>query len=218
MKKQSVIAAGALLILLVPALCSASTLTISSALPGPVGAAATSASSPGVWVQSIYLYALFISGLLAFGAIIYGGLKYATSRGNPSAESDARQWIWSALLGIVLLAGAYLILYTVNPNIVSLSLPNLQTIAPPGAGSGMNLQTLSNGQTCTQGSAGMSCLPAGQSIQTLGNGQTCLQTSAGLSCLPSGGTPTILPNGQLCSQGSSGLTCCHQTSSGISCS
>ena len=96
-------------------------ISISPNLPGSLG----TVSTPGGWVKSFYLYALFLSGVLAFGAIVYGGIKYATGRGNPSAESEAKQWIWSALLGILLLAAAYLILVTINPTLVNLTLPTL---------------------------------------------------------------------------------------------
>ncbi len=112
---------AAILAGLAPFLVLATTVSISPNLPGSLSVV----SSPGGWIKSFYNYALFISGFLAFGAIVYGGIKYAIARGNPSQESEARQWIWSALLGMLLLAAAYLILYTVNPNLVNLSLPNL---------------------------------------------------------------------------------------------
>ena len=100
---------------------------ISPNLPGPLNATPTS-SSPGAYIKNFYSYALFLSGLLAFGAIVYGGIKYAISRGNPSGETEAKAWIWSALLGMLLLAGAYLILFTVNPNLVNLALPSLPAV------------------------------------------------------------------------------------------
>lgn len=101
----------------VPLASLAAVITISPNLPGSLA----NISSPGGWVKSFYNYALFLSGLLAFGAIVYGGIRYAWARGNPSGETEAKSWIWSALLGLLLLACAYLILFTVNPNLVNLS-------------------------------------------------------------------------------------------------
>ena len=94
--------------------------------------------SPGTYVNSFYQFALMIGGLLAFGAIVFGGVKYMASAGNPSSQSEAKEWIESALLGLLLLVGAYLILNTVNPNLTRLDLPTLQpvNISGPAGGSG----------------------------------------------------------------------------------
>ncbi len=106
----------------------AADITINSNLPGT----SSSTSVSGV-IQNFYSFALAIAGILAFGVIVWGGIKYATGGGNPSAESDAKSWITGALLGLLLLAGAYLILQTVNPALVSLQNPGalLPTLAPP---------------------------------------------------------------------------------------
>ena len=95
-------------------------ISISNTIPGM--SVITSSTPPGVYVGGFYNFALGIGGLLALGAIVYGGVLYATSMGNPSKQSEGRAWIWSALTGLLLLAGAYLILYTINPNLVNLRL------------------------------------------------------------------------------------------------
>jgi formate hydrogenlyase subunit 3/multisubunit Na+/H+ antiporter MnhD subunit len=127
MKRFKIIGMGVALMGLLPiAVALAAAITISPNLPGPLNTTPTG-SSPGAYIKNFYSYALFLSGLLAFGAIVYGGIKYAIARGNPSGESEAKQWIWSALLGMLLLAGAYIILFTINPNLVNLALPTLPT-------------------------------------------------------------------------------------------
>jgi hypothetical protein len=103
------------------AFAQSTTITINTGLPGQYNAS----SSIGAFISDFYTFALIISGILAFGAIVYGGIRYAVGRGNPSAESDARSWITNALLGLLLLAGAYVILYTINPALISLATPNL---------------------------------------------------------------------------------------------
>lgn len=111
-------------------LFAVATATINVNLPGPSSAASGIAG----WIVNFYSFALTISGILAFGAISYGGIKYAFARGNPSAESDAKSWILNALYGLLLLAGAVIILYTINPNILSLQIPGLpQLTAAPAA-------------------------------------------------------------------------------------
>ncbi len=102
-------------------------VTISPSIPGMTTAATTS-TLPGVFVNGFYLFALMIGGVLAFGAVVYGGILYAASAGNPGRQSEGKEWIKSAIYGLLLLAGAYLILYTINPNLVNLNLPTLQQI------------------------------------------------------------------------------------------
>jgi hypothetical protein len=105
----------------------ADTISISPNIPGITN---VSAAGPAGWVKSFYTFALIVSGILAFGAIVFGGYKYATSAGNASKQSEGREWIWSALIGLLLLAGAYLILKTINPNLVNLQNPTLSTQHP----------------------------------------------------------------------------------------
>ncbi len=88
--------------------------------------------NPGNYINSFYQFALMIGGLLAFGAVVYGGVRYVTAAGNPSSQSEAKAWIESALLGLLLLVGAYLILNTVNPNLTHLDLPALPPLQKTG--------------------------------------------------------------------------------------
>ena len=66
-----------------------------------------------------------LSGVLAFGAIVYGGVRYAFAAGNPSAQSEGKEWIKGALIGLFLLVSTYVILNVINPNIVKCTLPEL---------------------------------------------------------------------------------------------
>ncbi len=104
----------------------ATQLTINPNMPG---ASPTDAGVPG-FITNFYSFALMMAGILAFGAIVWGGIKYATGRGNPSAESDGKSWITNALLGLLLLAGAYIILRTINPQLVALRLAGLPQVEP----------------------------------------------------------------------------------------
>lgn len=80
------------------------------------------------YILYIYWGSLAVGGVLAFGLIVWGGLLYITSAGNPSQQSNARAWIGSAVLGLLLLLGAYIILNTINPELVALKFP---TLTPP---------------------------------------------------------------------------------------
>lgn len=76
-------------------------------------------------VARFYEIALAAVGVAAFGAMVYGGILYTVSAGNPSKQQDAIGWLTSAALGIVLLLGAYLLLYTINPKLTSLTPPEV---------------------------------------------------------------------------------------------
>lgn len=69
-------------------------------------------------IANFYQWALGISGFLALGILVYAGLLYITAGGNASRQGDAKQWIWSALIGLTLLFGSYLILNTINPDLL----------------------------------------------------------------------------------------------------
>ena len=109
-------------------LSAAHAVTISMNIPGGPNAYPTS-TGPGGFVANFYQFALMIGGVLAFGVIVYGGVRYMASAGNPSGQSDAKEWIEAALLGLLLLVGAYFILNVVNPQLTTLSLPPLQPVS-----------------------------------------------------------------------------------------
>jgi hypothetical protein len=96
--------------------------------PGLPGITNVSTTGPAGWIAGFYNFALIIAGVLAFGAIVYGGVKAATSAGNPSGISEGRAWIYSALLGLLLLGCAWLILHTINPNLTKLQVPTLSAV------------------------------------------------------------------------------------------
>ena len=78
----------------------ATTISINTNLPGTN----VTSSVQGV-ITNFYSFALAIAGILAFGAIVYGGIKYAVGKGNPSAESEGKSWITNALLDFSFLQG-----------------------------------------------------------------------------------------------------------------
>jgi hypothetical protein len=81
--------------------------------------------APNTIVQEVYQFALMIGGLLAFGAIVFGAIKYTLAAGNPSGQHEGKEWITQALLGLLLLVGATLVLNTINPELALLKMPEL---------------------------------------------------------------------------------------------
>lgn len=89
--------------------------------PCPTGNCEPPADLPS-YINTIYQFALGISGLLALGMIVAGGVYYTVSAGNSSRQGDAKSMITSAIWGLVLLFGSYLILNTINPQITKMGL------------------------------------------------------------------------------------------------
>ena len=87
------------------------------------------------YIDAIYKFALSIIGIICLGALIYGGFRYLTSAGSPSTMNDAKDQIFSALLGLIILFSAWLILNTINPELVILGEPTKTPIGGmPGSG------------------------------------------------------------------------------------
>ncbi len=74
-------------------------------------------------VAWFYYFIIGIAGLSAFVMLVWGGVQYLTSAGNPTATSDAKDRIKSALLGLLLILTSWLILQVINPDLTTLKLP-----------------------------------------------------------------------------------------------
>ncbi|HMB65378.1 MAG TPA: pilin, partial [Patescibacteria group bacterium] len=69
------------------------------------------------YINILYLFGLGIGGVLAFVALVYGGFLWTVS-GAVGKKSQAKSIIGNALLGLAILATSYIILHTVNPDLV----------------------------------------------------------------------------------------------------
>lgn len=119
--------------------------------------------NPAGLVRNFYEFALMMGGLLAFVIIIFAAIRYTVASDNPSKQSDAKDQILQALLGLLLLAGAFLILNTINPRLTELKLPSLRNIQETRPNFPNNLQAvpMDEGGECVQGqcNSGLMCSP-----------------------------------------------------------
>lgn len=82
----------------------------------------------GGFIIRLYQFAVGAAGILALGMIVIGAIFRATSAGKPDRIQEGNNMISSALWGLVLLLGSYLILKTINPNLVFIGEPGLVKI------------------------------------------------------------------------------------------
>ena len=70
------------------------------------------------YLKYVFTFAIMIAGLLAFGALIYGGFLYLTSAGDPSKMKDGKDQTIAGFLGLIIVLSSFLILNTINPQLV----------------------------------------------------------------------------------------------------
>lgn len=134
-------------------------------------------------VAWLYVFIVTISGLAAFVMIVWGGIQYMTSSGNPTTTGEAKDKIKQALLGLLLILASFLILQVINPELTLLQTSDLPKASAPSS-------TSSSAQT----SSGAP-LP-GQQVQCAGrnsfedNSTESLQTMANRICENTGSIPS----------------------------
>jgi hypothetical protein len=96
-------------------------------IPGVTAPTTTKEALPD-YIRYIFQFSLFLGGLIALGSFIYGGVRYLTSAGSPSVVKDAKSRISAGILGLIILMSAYIILNTINPQLV-----NWEVSLPEGA-------------------------------------------------------------------------------------
>jgi hypothetical protein len=77
-------------------------------------------------VKYFYEWGIAIGGIAVFVALLFGGFLYLTSAGDPARLREAKDRIFSALTGLALLLGSWVILNTINPELTVLRPPSFE--------------------------------------------------------------------------------------------
>jgi hypothetical protein len=133
---------------------------------GP-GFAATAAGIPGLeflgesanlgdLLANLYYFLLSLVGIAALVKFVEGGIRYMIARDDSSQTGKARELMKNAVLGLVLALTSYIILWTINPDLVNRLDINLAPIAAPPkqTDGGPQTGTVDHGGVC---SAGFEC-------------------------------------------------------------
>lgn len=85
----------------------------------------------GGYFTSMYQWIIGIAGVLAVLMIVVAGIEYMTP--TPSSKESAKNRAWAAISGLLLALVSYLILNTINPDLVkqSITLPNVSIQKAP---------------------------------------------------------------------------------------
>ncbi len=73
------------------------------------------------FINYIYSWSIGIAGLLVFAVLLFGGIKYISSAGDPDKIKDAKKKITSALIGLMLVLSSFTILNTINPQLTRIT-------------------------------------------------------------------------------------------------
>ena len=100
----------------------------------------------GKYIAIWYKFLVGIAGLLAMAMIIFGGVNWLTSGGSTAAIGDAQKTIASALIGLTLALLSYALLDIINPNLLTLNVPQIDSINFTGdyTVAGINLASEAN--------------------------------------------------------------------------
>lgn len=74
--------------------------------------------TPQGYLSALYNFMLGLVGVAAMGSIVYGGVLYIISAGSPSRVGEAKTAIWNGIIGILVAGFGYLILQTINPDLI----------------------------------------------------------------------------------------------------
>ena len=96
-------------------------------LPKLPGADPSTIDSVGSFIEYAFQLSLYIVGIAVFINLIYGGAMYLYGAAVPSKKAEAKAKIYNSILGMLLLLSAWLILNTINPDLVknTFTLPGL---------------------------------------------------------------------------------------------
>lgn len=112
-------------------------------LGGPVGGKDYGLPWIAEYISGIYNYSVGLGGIIATVMIIIGGFQYMTAGGDASRVKAGKGRIADAVVGMLLLTGSYVILNTINPDLVFLK--PLRIVSVKGMEASMILSAGENG-------------------------------------------------------------------------
>ncbi|MBI4093047.1 MAG: transglycosylase SLT domain-containing protein [Candidatus Kerfeldbacteria bacterium] len=95
------------------------TFTPNVSLPGFPSTAIVDSHLLAKYLGAFYIYFIGVIGILAVVMMMWGGYHYIVSAGNPQKISQGKEIISNAVIGLVLALTSFVLLRTINPQLVS---------------------------------------------------------------------------------------------------
>lgn len=92
-------------------------------IPQPGGNIITTITGPAFHILVLYNFAISIAAIAAFVMIVIAGFLWVTSAGQPKQISKAKDLIFNAVFGLLLLLSSWVILKTISPDLTTLKEP-----------------------------------------------------------------------------------------------
>jgi hypothetical protein len=119
MKLKKILATmGVLSVLLVPAVAAAQSLTPDSLGIGYADATGLGKQDVRTTIARIIRTAMGLLGIVAVVIILIGGFKWMTAGGNEEQTGEAKQWIFSGIIGLAIILSAYALASYIITNLV----------------------------------------------------------------------------------------------------
>lgn len=84
----------------------------------------------GEYLSAVYKYAVVVMGLIAVIGLMHGGILWIMSGGSSERKQGAQKRIMGSVIGIVIVSTSYILLYTINPELVQFRNLKVQYIKP----------------------------------------------------------------------------------------
>lgn len=84
------------------------------------------------YIEYFFAFAIAISGIIAVITLVISGLQILVFAGSPEKITEAKDGLWASILGIALLFASFIIMTTINPQLVNLSTQQLPMSTPSG--------------------------------------------------------------------------------------
>jgi hypothetical protein len=81
------------------------------------------------YVGALVRYGFALAAIFSVMMIVLGGIMYILYGAAPTLAAKGKEYIVTAVFGMVILAGSYIILNTINPNLVNLSPVEVEVVA-----------------------------------------------------------------------------------------
>jgi hypothetical protein len=80
----------------------------------------TEVAGPAEYIRNFFIFGLSLIAFMAVAALGLGGIMWMLS-GSVTTTAKAKDLILGAFMGLLLLLGSYLLLYTIDPTLTNLS-------------------------------------------------------------------------------------------------